>query len=386
HAPHHAPKEWIEKYKGKFDIGYEQYREIVLERQKQMGILPSETQLPPINPVGTPGTTRGPDGTPFPDLDYTKPWDTLSTEEKRLFARMAEVYAGFLSYTDHEIGRLIDYLEQSGQLENTLIIMVSDNGASGEGGPNGSVNENKFFNGIPDTLQENLKYLDALGSPRTYNHYCTGWTMAFNTPFKMWKRWTYNGGICDPLIVHWPAGIKARGEIRHQYHHAIDLVPTVLDCLGIEAPAIIKGYSQLPIEGVSMRYSFDQPNEPTTRETQYYTMLGSRGIWHRGWKAVTTHPPISDWSNFQKDTWELYNSDKDRSEVHNLADQHPEKLQELINLWFVEAGKYHGLPLDDRSAREILAAPRPQLTRPRDRYVYYPDCAEVPEASAVNIR
>lgn len=386
HAPHHAPKEWADKYKGKFDMGYERYREIALERQKQIGLVPANTVLPPINPIGTPKDTKSPDGLPFPEVDYTQPWDSLSEDAKKLYRRMAEVYAGFLSYTDNQIGRLIDYLEQSGQLDNTLIIVVSDNGASGEGGPYGSVNENKFFNGVPDDLQENLKYLDVLGSPLTYNHYTNGWAMAFNTPFKMWKRYCYNGGICDPLIFHWPKGIKSRGGIRHQYHHAIDIVPTILDCLGIEEPEVVKGYVQHPIEGVSMRYSFDNAQAPNAKETQYYTMLGSRGIWHKGWKAVTTHPVIAGWSNFNKDTWELYNTAEDRSESHNLAAQYPERLQEMINLWFNEAGKYQGLPIDDRSAVEILMSPRPQIAKPRDRYIYYPHTAEVPESVAVNIR
>jgi arylsulfatase A-like enzyme len=386
HAPHHAPKEWADKYKGKFDMGYERYRELVLERQKQMGLVPENTELSPINPIGTPAETKSPTGLPFPQLDYTRPWDSLSAEEKRLFSRMAEVYAGFLSYTDHQIGRIIDFLEESGQLDNTLVIVISDNGASGEGGPNGSVNENIMANGMPDTIEENLKYLDVLGSPRTYNHYPTGWAMAFNTPFKMWKRYSYNGGICDPFLIHWPKGVKSKGELRHQYHHAIDIVPTILDVVGVEAPDVVKGYTQSPIEGVSMRYSFDDTRAPTRRETQFYSMLGSRGIWHQGWKAVTTHPAVSGWGHFNQDTWELYNTVEDRSESHNLAAQQPEKLQELINLWFHEAGKYQGFPIDDRRPIEIILTPRPQMSKVRDRYIYYQNTAEVGEGAAVNTR
>jgi arylsulfatase A-like enzyme len=385
HAPHHAPKEWADKYKGKFDMGYERYRELVLERQKQMGIVPENTALSPINPIGTPADTKSPDGKPFPALDYVKPWDALPEDEKQLYRRMAEVYAGFLSYTDHQIGRIIDFLEQSGQLDNTLVIVISDNGASGEGGPTGSVNENKFLNGIPDSLEENLNYLDVLGSPLTYNHYPTGWAMAFNTPFKMWKRYSYNGGICDPFLISWQKGIKSRGEVRHQYHHAIDIVPTILEVVGVEAPEVVKGYTQYPIEGVSMRSSFDEAQAPSNRETQFYSMLGTRGIWHQGWKAVTTHPAISGWGNYTQDTWELYHTVEDRSESHNLAAQHPDKLQELIGLWFFEAGKYQGFPLDDRVALEIVLTPRPKMTKPHDRYVYYPNTAEVPEAAAVSI-
>jgi arylsulfatase len=386
HAPHQAPKEWIERYKGRFDKGYEAMRDEILARQKEMGLVPADTQLPAINPLGTPETRQGPDGQPFPPLDTTRPWDSLSDDEKRLFSHMAEVYAGFLSHADDQIGRLLDYLEESEQLQNTMIIVVSDNGASGEGGPNGSVNENKVFNGIPDDLAENLALIDELGSPRTYNHYPNGWAMAFNTPFKMWKRYEFNGGTSDACIVTWPAGIEARGEIRHQYHHAIDIVPTVLDCLGVEPPQVIKGHVQSNMDGVSMRYSFNDAKASGHRTTQFYSMLGSRAIWHEGWKAVTTHPTISGWSHFNDDEWELYQTEADRSELHNRADEHPDKLRELVNLWFREAGANDAFPLDDRSAIEIMTTPRPQLTSPRSRYRYFPDVAGVPEAQAVNIR
>src|SRR4051794_20792263 len=204
HAPHHVPKEWADRFKGQFDMGYEAMREQTLARQKQMGIVPEGTELPPLNPIGTPHTRKGPEGQPFPDVDETRSWDSLNAGEKKLFARMAEVYAGFLAQADHHIGRLLDYLEESGQRENTMVIVVSDNGASGEGGPNGSVNENRFFNGVPDDLESNLAMLDELGGPRTYNHYPNGWAMAFNTPFKMWKRYEFNGGTSDPCIVSWP--------------------------------------------------------------------------------------------------------------------------------------------------------------------------------------
>ena len=208
HAPHHAPKEWIEKYKGRFDMGYEAMREQTLARQKNLGIVPPDTELPPINPIGTPETRTGPDGKPFPMMDVTRPWDSLSDEEKQLFCRMAEVYAGFLAHADDQLGRLLGFLEEFGWRENTLVILVSDNGASGEGGPNGSVNEMKFANGLPDNVEENLPLLDELGGTKTYNHYPNGWAMAFNTPFKMWKRYEFNGGTSDPCIVSWPAGIE----------------------------------------------------------------------------------------------------------------------------------------------------------------------------------
>jgi len=383
HAPHHAPTEWIEKYKGTFDMGYDKYRELVFERQKQMGIMPANAELTPANPYAE---ETSHDGKPWNPVDVTRPWDSLSDDEKKLFARMAEVYAGFLSHADHHIGRLLDYLEESGQLDNTIVVLVSDNGASGEGGPNGSVNENKFFNGIPDSIEENMKYLDVLGSPETYNHYPSGWAWAFNTPFKLWKRYNFEGGIADPMVVSWPKGIQAKGGVRHQFCHATDVVPTVYDCLGVEMPDEVKGFTQIPLEGTSFRYSFDDANAPTQKETGFFSMLGSRAIWHKGWKATTVHPTIAGWGHYEQDRWELYNTDEDRTEMHDLAAQYPEKVQELIALWFYEAGNYNGLPLEDRTAVEVLTAPRPEMSKPRDRYIYYPDCAEVPEAAAVNIR
>ena len=386
HAPHHAPKDWIDRYRGRFDMGYEAIREQILARQKELGIVPADTELPAINPIGTPQTRTGPDGKPFPIMDFTKPWASLGNDEKHLFARMAEVYAGFLSHADHHIGRLLDYLEESGLRENTMVIIVSDNGASGEGGPDGSVNEMKFINGIPDDLSENLSKIDELGGPDTYNHYPNGWAMAFNTPFKMWKRYEFNGGTSDPCIISWPAGMKARGEIRSQYHHAIDVAPTILDALGVAAPATIKGFSQSSFDGVSMRYSFDDASVEGARKTQFYSMLGSRAIWHDGWKAVTNHPAISGWGHFNDDDWELYHTDVDRAELHNLAEQFPDKVRALVNLWFAEAGANHAFPLDDRPAFEIMMTPRPLLAPPRNRYVYFPETADVPESQSVNIR
>jgi arylsulfatase len=386
HAPHHAPKEWIAKFKGQFDMGYEAIREQTLAKQKELGIVPPATELPPINPIGTAESRKGPDDKPFPAMDFTRPWDSLSEEEQQLFRRMAEVYAGFMAHADDQIGRLLDYLEETEQRDNTLVVLISDNGASGEGGPNGSVNETKMMNGIPDSMQENLALLDELGGPKTYNHYPNGWAMAFNAPFKMWKRYEFNGGTSDACIISWPTGIKAGGEIREQYHHAIDLVPTILDICGVEPPEAIGGHVQSVFDGVSMRYSFDAGSIPSARTTQFYSMLGSRAVWHDGWKAVTNHPTISGWGNFDKDTWELYHTDVDRSELHDLCAQEPERLQAMINLWYSEAGANGAFPLDDRSALEIFITPRPLLSPARDRYVYYPDVAEVPESQAVNIR
>jgi len=384
HAPHHAPKEWSDKYRGAFDIGYEAYREQVFQRQQALGILPEEAELSPINPY-IDRTSR--DGKTWPELDTVRPWEPLSDEEKRLFARMAEVYAGFLSHADNEIGRLLGYLEESGQLENTIIVIVSDNGASGEGGPNGSVNENKLFNGLPDKIEENLAFLDDLGTPLTYNHYPTGWAWAFNTPFKLWKRYSnYEGGTADPMIVSWPARITATG-IRRQYTHAVDIVPTLYESLEIELPETLKGYTQFPLEGISFATSFDDEAADTGKTTQFYSMGGTAAIWHEGWKAASLTPAAPDmWADYAGQTWELFDTTTDPTECHDLAEQHPDKLRELVNLWWVEAGKYNALPLENRGVVEILGTERPQIAKQRSRYLYYPGTAEVPESVAPNIR
>jgi arylsulfatase len=311
HAPHHSPKEWADKYKGKFDMGYEKYREVVLAQMIKIGMVPKGTTLPGINPW--------PVGEVISPADQVLPWDTLSDDQKRLFARMAENYAGFSSYTDYEFGRLLDYLEESGQMDNTIILVMSDNGASGEGGPNGSVNENKFFNGWPDDLKENLAKIDILGGPQTYPHYPTGWAQAFNTPYKMFKRYSLEGGVADPLLISWPKEMKkVAGGIRDQYHHCIDLVPTILDCCGVTPPDFIKGHAQTPIQGISMRYSFADAKVESKRETQYYAMLGTRAIYHKGWKAVARHGALSGKGNFMHDQWELYHIESDRSESINV--------------------------------------------------------------------
>jgi arylsulfatase A-like enzyme len=384
HAPHHVPKEWADKYKGKFDMGYEAIRETILANQKKLGIVPKDAELSPINPYLD---QKGPEGQAWPDgTESVHPWDSLSADEKKLFSRMAEVYAGFVSHADAQLGRVLDYLEESGQLDNTMIVLVSDNGASGEGGPNGSVNENKFTNGIPDTTEANMKYLDVLGSPLTYNHYPTGWAMAFNTPNKMWKKYSsYQGGTADPMIVSWPAQIKKVG-IRTQYQHAIDIVPTIYDCLGVELPEVYRGATQVPLEGESFKATFDDP-KASGRTTQFYSMLGTRGIYHNGWKAATVTPASPDsWGDFTNQRWELFNTETDPSECHDLAEKEPKKLNELVSLWWSEAGKYKALPLDSRNVVEILGTERPQLAMARDQYEYYPDCEEVPESVAVNVR
>jgi Sulfatase len=262
---------------------------------------------------------------------------------------------------------------------------VSDNGGSGEGGPNGTFNEWRFFNGIPDSTELTIPHLDELGSPSSYNHYNTGWAWAFDTPFPYWKRWAgYEGGVADMCFIAWPAKIKAQKEPRHQYIHAVDIVPTVYELLDIEPPAVIKGYPQSPIEGQSFAASLTDADAPA-RETQFYAMLGQRAIYHQGWLACTVHPPLSGWGRFDQDVWELYQLEQDRAQVRNVAEQEPARLDALKSLWHYYAGIYNGLPLDDRTALEQVLAERPHAAKPRDRYVYYPYCADVPEEGGVRI-
>ncbi|NGX07332.1 sulfatase-like hydrolase/transferase [Mycobacteroides franklinii] len=385
HAPHHVFKEWADKYAGKFDMGYELYREIVLENQKRLGIVPSDTELSPVNPYLD---VKGPNGEPWPLQDTVRPWDSLNDEEKRLFSRMAEVFAGFLSYTDDQIGRILDYLDESGQLDNTIIVVISDNGASGEGGPNGSVNEVKFFNGYIDTVEESLRFYDSLGGTDTYNHYPIGWAMGFNTPYKLYKRYaSHEGGIADTAIISWPKGITAHGEVRDTYINVCDITPTIYDLLGITPPDAVKGVAQKPLDGLSFKAALQDPAANTGKDTQFYTMLGTRGIWHKGWFANTVHAATpSGWSHFDKDRWELFHIDADRSQCHDLADTHPEKLEELKQLWFDEAAKYNGLPLADLNILETLTRWRPYLVGERKSFTYYPNTAALGIGAAVDIR
>lgn len=379
HAPHQVPREWADRYVGQFDMGWDKAREVIHQRQLEMGILPPGTAL----------------SSPDPDV---APWDTLSPDERRLYARMMEVYAGFLEHTDHQIGRLLAFLEKTGALENTLVIAVSDNGASAEGGQTGSVNELKFFNFVPESLDENLAAIDELGGPKHFNHYPWGWTHAGNTPFRRWKRETYRGGVSDPLIVHWPTRLTAQGEIRQQYVHAIDFVPTVLELLGLEPPTTVRGVAQSPIEGISFAYALKQPDAASRHRTQYFEMMGHRSLYHDGWRAVCPWPgpsfveagkpfgtPLTaaDLKRIDSTGWELYHVETDFSETKNLAADPTlrDKLIELISIWYVEAGKYKVLPIDGRG-QERLAEPRPQISGERSHYVYYPKLDAVPENAA----
>jgi arylsulfatase len=373
HAPHHVPKEWADKYKGQFDDGWDAYREKTFKRQKELGIIPRDAEL----------SRHDPD---------VQDWSKLSADERKLYARMMEVFAGFLSHTDYHYGRLFDFLKSIGEWDNTIIMFISDNGASSEGGPTGSVNENKFFNNVPESLEQNLKMIDELGTPTTFNHYAWGWTFAGNTPFRRWKRETYRGGISDPFIVHWPKGIKAKGEVRTQYAHAIDMVPTVLELVGIEAPASIKGVTQSPIEGLSFAHALDDAKAPTRHITQYFEMMGHRSIYHDGWRAVCPWPGTSfkeagaffgapidkdKLTELDANNWELYHVEKDWAENRNLAAENKAKLIELIATWYVEAGKYHVLPVDSRGTARF-ADLRPQIAVARKSYTYYPGTQMVP--------
>lgn len=384
HAPHQVEREWIERYRGRFDMGWDAYREEVHARQLAMGVIPQGTQP----------SVRDPD---------VPAWSTLPSDEKRMYARQMEVYAAFLTQTDHHFGRVIECIAGLGELDNTLVLVISDNGASPEGGIHVTFNETLFFNAAPERLEDNLQHYDNWGGPDTFPHYSWGWTWAGNTPFRRWKRETYRGGTSDPCIVHWPRGIRASGEARPQYAHAIDIVPTVLDALGIEPPRTIRGVTQSPIHGVSFAHTFDDASAPSRHETQYFEMFGHRAIFHDGWRAVCPFPGPSFAEGAQKGWrfggtsltravleeldahgWELYRVSDDPTETRNLAGAHPSTLAEMIHRWYSEAGRYGVLPL---AAGDIarMNAPRPSLSSPRQRYVFYPDGAPVPFAAAPKI-
>jgi arylsulfatase A-like enzyme len=342
HSPHHAPQRNIDKYKGQFDCGWDETRRRWLERQRELGIVPADTELTPLNPLVT-------------------PWAELTPDQQRLCARMQEVFAGFLDHTDEQIGRLIDYLEQRGLMHNTLFVVLSDNGASDEGGAFGDANIRNHYLFMDESLDDKIAKMDLLGSEHFNNHYPRGWGHAGNTPLKWFKMDTHGGGIRDPLIVHWPARIREGGQISPQFLHCSDIVPTILEAVGVVAPSVFKGMPQRPIDGRSMVYTFeDALAKPATR-VQYFEMNGDRGIWCDGWKAVTRHEKGGD---FEQDRWELYHVELDFSENKDLAATHPEKLQELIALWWSEAERHQVLPLDDRDRERSLRGFRPrQRTR-----------------------
>ncbi len=374
HAPHHIFTEWSDKFKGKFDMGWDKYREIVFANQKKLGMFAEDAVISPSDP------------------DVPK-WDTLSDDEKKLYTRMMEVYAGFQAYQDEQWGRILDYLEAMGELDNTLIMFISDNGASPEGGLVGSINEYDFFNFKPEDLKFNMSKLDVLGTTETYNHYAWGWAHAGNTPFRRWKKETFRGGTTDPFILSWPAKFKAKGEMRHQYGHAIDMVPTVLDLLNIDAPKTIKGVKQSPMEGISLVDTIENADAKEEHKTQYFEMFGCRSIYHEGWRAECGWPgpdyatgaksghklgdPIhkKDLEELEK-TWQLFNLKDDPAEAKDIAGEHSLKLKEMIEMWWHEAKKYNVLPLQGTMGQRFNY-PRPMPGDSTTRFVYY-DGAIVP--------
>ncbi len=374
HAPHHAPKEWIAKYKGRFDQGWDAMREETLARQKQQGVVPASTKL----------TERSP---------AIPAWDSLDAEHKKVAAHMMEVYAGALSHADSQMGRVLDAIAELGELDNTLVVYIQgDNGASAEGGPNGLLNEMTFFNNIPEDFAEVLRRMDELGGPTTFNHYPIGWAHAMDTPFQWTKQIaSHFGGTRNGLVISWPAKIQDKGGIRTQFHHVIDLYPTVLEAAGVESPRELNGVPQSPIEGVSMGYTFADAKAPSRRRTQYFEMLGNRAIYHDGWVAATT-PPTPPWAAVAGDVpvldykWELYDVREDFSEANDLAAKEPEKLRELQDLFMVEAKKYDVLPLDNSKVQRLDTANRPSLTRGRNVFSYYPGAVRIPEGAAPDVK
>ena len=351
HAPHHVPKEWADKYKGKFDGGWDKLREEIFARQKQLGVIPANAELT-ARPAEIPA------------------WDDTPKEMRPIFAREMEVYAGFLEHIDTNLGRLIDALKDLEVLDDTLIYMIiGDNGASAEGTPNGCFNEMASLNGLAglETTEFLQSKIDEFGGPNAYNHYAVGWAHALDTPYQWTKQVASHwGGTRNGTIVHWPNGIKAKGEIRSQFHHVIDVAPTILEAAGLPHPTAVNGIQQAPIEGFSMLYAFDDAMAADRHETQYFEMFCNRGIYHKGWTAVTRHgvPWVGAYKrSFDEDVWELYDTNTDWTQAHDLAKQNPKKLAELQRLFIIEAGKYSALPLDDRTFERFNPdlAGRPQL-------------------------
>jgi arylsulfatase len=375
HAPHHAPKEWIAKYKGQFDQGWDKVRDETLARQIKLGVVPPNTQL-----------TKRPEKIPA--------WDSLSDDQKRLYAHMMEVYAGALSYADNQIARLIDAVEQSGQLDNTLVIfLMGDNGASAEGSLQGTTNEvATAANGVQESLPYLLSMMDELGGPKTYNHYPVGWAHAMDSPMQWTKQVaSHFGGTRNGMVISWPARIKDKGGLRSQFCHVIDIVPTIYEAAGITPPTVMDGVKQKPLEGVSLVYTFDSPKAPPRHTSQYFELVGNRAMYKDGWMASTT-PLRLPWVTVGQEPnpddfkWELYNINEDFSQANDLAAKNPEKLKELQAAFDVEAKKYNVYPLDSSFASRADPAIRPSLTRGRSEFTYYPGMVRIPEGSAPDFK
>jgi arylsulfatase len=376
HAPHHVPKEWIEKYKGKFEMGWDELRKQTFERQKELGVIPEDADL-----------TERPKEIPA--------WDDMPEELKPVLKREMEVYAGFLEHTDYQVGRLLDHLEKGGILDNTLVFyIIGDNGASAEGTYNGTFNEMINFNGMaalesPDFLRSKI---DEFGGPNAYNHYAIGWAHAMNTPYQWTKQVASHwGGTRNGTIIHWPKGIKEKGGMRHQFTHVIDIAPTILEVAGLPEPIFVNGVQQKPIEGTSLAYSFNEPDATEQHDLQYFEMFGNRGIYFKGWTAVTKHK--TPWElvggnvpDLDDDVWELYAPD-DWTQAHDLSKEKPDKLHYLQRLWLIEAVKYNVLPIDDRSGERLNPdiAGRPQLIK-GNQQILFPGMSHLSENSVINIK
>lgn len=362
HSPHHVGREYIEAYRGAFDDGWDEIRGATLDRQIEMGVVPPGTTPPGLNPG-------------------VRAWAELGADERRLFARQMEVYAAMVTHTDEQIGRLLDYLDRAGLRDDTIVMVLSDNGASAEGAAEGRLDSFGYVNGEPDSIETMLAHLDEWGSPQTHPHYASGWAMAGNTPNRMYKAFVHEGGVRDPLVVAWPGRIADEGAIRTQFHHITDLTPTILEAIGLEWPERVRGHEQRPLEGTSFLYALSQPTASTQKQCQYFEMFAHRAIWADGWKAVALHWSSAMHSRLgpvehemhdgdhDADVWELYHLDEDVSEMHDLAERHPEKLQALIELWWAEAERHHVLPLDDSLLARLLVT-RPRVFEPREVYRY----------------
>ena len=372
HSPHQAPKEYIAKYRGKFDMGWDEARQLILAKQKKLGIIPENSKL----------TER---------IKDIPAWNTLNKKEQKLYARQMEVFAGMLDHVDNQIGRIIDTLKRIGRFDNTLIILTSDNGASGEGGLAGTFNETYVLNGMQTPFDANMGHFENWGDKTTYPHYHAGWAMAGNTPFRYFKQAVHRGGVADPLIIHWPAKIKARGEIRNQYHHIIDIAPTILEGAGIKMVGEIDGIKQMPLDGVPMNYSFNDGKAQDTRKIQYSEMFGNRAIYKDGWKAVTIHANRMPWDvnvvlPFDKDKWELYNLKEDFSESTDLAAKYPKKLEELKEEFDKQAWANNVYPLYDDMIQR-LGKQQGRLFGNRKEFVYYaPGAIRIAEKSSPPVK
>jgi arylsulfatase len=373
HAPHQVPQAWVDQFKGQFDSGWDQYREDTFQRQKALGVIPADAQL-----------------TPRPDS--LAAWDSLSETEQQVYARMMEIFAGFTAQVDHEVGRIVDAIEDIGKLDNTIVIYIAgDNGSSAEGGFEGLLNEMTFFNALPETLEEKVAAIDEIGGPMHYNHFPAAWAWAMDTPFQWTKQIaSHFGGTRNGMAISWPARIKEKGGIRYQFSHVIDIMPTILEAIGIPAPVELNGLAQKPIEGESLVYTFDAADAPTRHTTQYFEMIGNQGIYEDGWmaSALFSEPwnpnPPADADLLNLD-WELYHIDEDFSQAVDLADKMPAKLQQMKDLFYAEAAKYNALPLDGRKTERLNVALRPSLTAGRDRFSY-PSGIRIPEGSAPDLK